>query len=386
MAATLNTLSCGSGGLLTPVDSGSTTPTSTPTTGTGALAFVTNFNDGKVSSFKRNTTTGVLTHSGQVLVGAKKGPRGVVAAPSGSFLYVANLGDDNIYEFSINSTNGILTPLSPAFISNGSGTGPDQLAINSAGTLLWVTGAIKGLVTTYAVNTSTGQLTQNSSLGGFNTPFGLALHPSLSVLYMTDTGTGLIWPLSFDSNGKLSKGTAVTSPDVAAVTPGLVVVDSAGAALFTADQKTSEVSSFSITAGTGALTPVAAVQNSNVNDAPVGIGIAINNSNEYVFTANRGIANSVPGSVSSFLVTNSTTVITPPVTVPQAGGAPINGALGLVVDPQGVFVYTTDNFDGTISESKIKGSCGIQLCEVGLVSAEKPANANSGPFGITLAQ
>ena len=111
----------------------------------------------------------------------------------------------------------------------------------------------------------------------------------------------------------------------------------------------------------------------------------MNNSNEYMFTANRGIANSVPGSVSSFLVTNSTTVITPPVTVPRAGGAPINGALGLVVDPQGVFVYTTDNFDGTISESK-SGLLRDSLCEVGLVSAEKPANANSGPFGITLAQ
>ena len=92
MAAMLNTVSCTNNNGLLPQDNGngSNTPTATPTGGTGALAFVTNFNDGKVSSFTRNTTTGVLKRTGQVTAGAKKGPKGVVAAPSGSFLYVAN--------------------------------------------------------------------------------------------------------------------------------------------------------------------------------------------------------------------------------------------------------------------------------------------------------
>src|ERR1017187_1255250 len=88
IAAMLNMLSCGNSGLLTPVNGGSVSPTATPTTGTGTLAFVTNYNDGKVSSFTRNTTTGALKHTGQVSAGAKKGPLGVVATPNGNFLYV----------------------------------------------------------------------------------------------------------------------------------------------------------------------------------------------------------------------------------------------------------------------------------------------------------
>src|SRR5258708_34848603 len=87
IAAMINTASCNSSGLLQPVSSNSATPTTTPTPGTGALAFVTNFNDGMVSSFTRNTTTGVLKLKGQVTAGAKHGPKGVVAAPNGTFLY-----------------------------------------------------------------------------------------------------------------------------------------------------------------------------------------------------------------------------------------------------------------------------------------------------------
>ena len=101
MAVMLNTVSCGQQwtALRRSAAAVPTTPTATPTAGTGALAFVTNFNDGKVSSFTRNTKTGALKRTGQVTAGAKKGPRGVIAAPSGSFLYVANINDDNIYEF-----------------------------------------------------------------------------------------------------------------------------------------------------------------------------------------------------------------------------------------------------------------------------------------------
>ena len=108
----------------------------------------------------------------------------------------------------------------------------------------------------------------------------------------------------------------------------------------------------------GALTPIIAVANSSVGDVPVGVGIGVNAGAEYLFTANQG-----GGSVSSFTVTSGTNVITPPVPC-RSRRSTYNGPTGLVVDPQNLFVYTADNFDGTVSQSSIKGSCGIQLCEV----------------------
>ena len=375
IAATLFMLSCGHGGFLSVVNNNGSA-TATPTPGTGSLAFVTNYNDGKVSSFTRNTTTGALKHTGQVTAGAKKGPRGVVASPSGSFLYVANIGDDNIYEYSIKSTNGTLTPLSPAAVSNGSGTKPDELAINSAGTLLWVTGAA-GTVTSYTVDTATGQITSIGPIGGFSVPYGITLHPSLAVLYVSDTSTGLIWPMSYNtSTGALTKNfTAVHSSDVNANTPAAIAIDSGGDSLFIADQVLGEVSSFTVDTITGALAPFAVYPNSSTGDVPIGLGMATNGGFEYLFTANSG-----GNSVSSFLASQTT------LTVPPTLATGYSGATGLVVDPQNLFLYTADNGNGTVGQATIKGACGSQICAGSLVPTESPANANSGPWGVTLAQ
>jgi len=242
--------------------------------------------------------------------------------------------------------------------------------------LLWVTGAHNGTVTAYTVNGSTGQLTRKSSIGGgLTTPFGIAVHPTLSVIYVSDTSTGLIEPMSYNTNtGKLAKNfTAMHSADGSANTPAAIAIDAAGVSLFVADQKIGEVSTFAINSN-GSLTQGPTFPNSSTSDVPVGVGIAVNTGNEYLLTANQG-----GGSVSSFLVSGGTNVIVPPVVA-----GPYNGPTGLVVDPQAAFVYTTDKNDGMVSQSMIKGSCVTQICAGGSVATESPAKPGSGPFGITL--
>ncbi len=375
IAAMLNILSCDTSGLLGS-SNGSSSPTATPTSTTGTLAYVTNYNDGKVSSFTRNTTTGLLKHTGQVTAGAKKGPRGVVASPNGNFLYVANIKDDNIYEYSINSTKGALTPLSPAAVSNGSGTKPDQLAISSDGTLLWVTGAA-GKVYWYTVDDTTGQITSGGSIGGFSVPYGITLHPSLAVLYVSDTSTGLIWPMSYNtSTGALTKNfTAVHSADGSANMPAAIAIDSGADSLFIADQVIGEVSSFTMDGTTGALAPASVYPNSSTGDVPIGLGMATNGGFQYLYTANQG-----GNSVSSFLASLTT------LTVPPALVTGYTGATGLVVDPQNLFVYTANNGNGTVGQVVINGTCGASICAGPSIPTESPANAGSGPWGVTLAQ
>jgi DNA-binding beta-propeller fold protein YncE len=292
-AVMLNSAACNPTGLFGNSGGGNgvVSPTATPTAGTGALAFVTNFNDGMVSSFTRNISTGVLKRSGQVMAGANKGPKGVAVAPSGSFLYVANNKDDNIYQFAVSSTDGTLTPLSPAFISNGKNSGPDELAINNAGTFLWVTGAGNGTagsgsVTTYGVNSSTGQLTKNSKVTGLSSAFGIAVDQTSSIVYVTDHGAGLVDSFSIGKKGALTPIGSVQDIGGPGGTPGFIAIDPLRNFIYVTDLSFGVLSTISTTDGAlafGSILPSTAMAT-----FPIGVGYASISSGNFLFTANQG--------------------------------------------------------------------------------------------------
>ncbi len=378
IAATLNVLSCGSSGLLSPV-SGSSSPSPTSTkTPTGSLAFVTNYNDGQVSSFTRNITTGALKHTGQVSAGAIKGPLGVVASPSGSFLYVANIGDDNIYEYSIDSTNGTLKPLPTPAILNGAGSGPHQIAVNPAGTFLFVTGFANGTITTYAIDATTGQLTQQSKVIGLVNPLGITADSTGSFVYVADNKAGLVYSFSIGTSGALTQnGTPVYDLNAPGGTPGFIAIDPAGTYIYVTDLNAGVLSVLGVSGGGllfGSLMPSIVT-----NNMPIGIGYAAAASADFVFTANQGTA-----TMWSFQVP-SPGFPSPPV---QFGTGDLSAPTELVVDPQSLFLYTTNQNAGTVSQFSLSSTClaAGAPCFKRSVATESPAKANSGPFGITLAQ
>ena len=383
IAATLNTVSCTGNHTLFPQSNGggggSKSPTATPTTGTGSLAFVTNFNDGMVSSFTRNPTSGALTLTNpQVKAGANHGPRGVVASPNGNFLYVANMKDDNIYEFSVNQTTGALTKLATPSISNGSGSGPDELAINLAGTFLWVTGANKGTVTTYAINSKTGQLKQVSSkVTGLGSPFGIAVNSAGTIVYVADHGAGLVDSFSVGSDGVLTKTGSVPNLGLPGGTPGFIAIDPAGTFIYVTDLNAGVLSIIQ----TNPLAASPTVPSNTTGNVPIGIGYATLSSGNFIYTANQGNS-----SLWSFLVTAPGNVSQPV----EFGNGNLNAPTGLVVDPQNAFLYTTNqNAVGTVSQFSLSPTCSTAPgppCFVSNVATEHPANTSSGPFGITLAR
>lgn len=373
IAATINTVSCGSPGLLTlATNSGS--PTGTPTGGAGALAFVSNFAEGKVASFTRNTTTGVLKRTAFTAAGAKKGPKGLAFTSGGGFLYVANKADDNIYEYSVNTTTGVLSP--PASVSNGTGSGPDEIAINPAGTFLFVTGFTDGTVTTYSINTSSGQLTKASKRTGLVNPFGIAVDSTGSFVFVADNGAGLVYSFSINTTtGALTKINSV--PDLGSPgAPGFIALDPGGSFIYVTDLSAGEVGVLGVSAGT--LSFGSTVPGTTGPETPLGIGYATTaSSGNFIFTANQGTS-----TLWSFLVT-SPGFLSPPV----AFGSGLNMPTGLVVDPQNLFLYTTNqgNGAGTVSQFSLSSTClgAGAPCFVGNVNTG--GGANGGPFGIILA-
>ena len=84
--------------------------------------------------------------------------------------------------------------------------GPDELAINSAGTLLWVTGASNGTVTAYAINSLDRAAHQEKLDRRIQHSVRHRGASDTGRVYVSDTGTGLIQPMSYNTTtGALAK-------------------------------------------------------------------------------------------------------------------------------------------------------------------------------------
>src|SRR5579872_5684684 len=75
--------------------------TVTPTPVANAFLYATNFNDGTISAFQRNTNTGALTFIAKQSAGAVGGPVGVVVTSSNDLVYAVNAADNNVYQYTI---------------------------------------------------------------------------------------------------------------------------------------------------------------------------------------------------------------------------------------------------------------------------------------------
>ncbi len=344
--------------------SASATPTSSASPGTGAFLYASNYNDGRIAEFARNTSTGALTLKGTVTAGSSQGPRGLAVDPSNSYLYAANYADGYVHEFSI-SGNGTLSSIGKV----ASGTNPEAIAITPNGQYVYVINfgnGTNGTVSEYSIGSS-GTLSSIGTVTGIAGPLGIAITPDGSYLYVADNTAGVIWSYVINSNGTLtlsaaampSLGTTTGTPEFEAAAS-----DSSGEYLFVTDLSTGAVSGFMVSSGT--LIFAGTFTTGSVTNQPLGMGLALNGGNYYLFTAN-----SAGNSVSAFsrLAANLTLL--------NAIPGP-NAPTGLAVDPQGAYVYTGDSGDGTVAQMQINGSCGQPLCAMGTFNTESPANSNAG--------
>ncbi len=373
-AAVLSTVSCGGG--LFPEVTATATASSSPTPGTGEFGYVTDFNTGKVVMLTRNVTTGAITRGKAVGAGAKQGPKGLALTFGNNFLYVANNGDDNVYAYSIQS-DGVPSPLPTPSFSDGSGSSPEQIAINPSSNLLWVTNggnsSTPGSITSYAINTSSGELTNNGSLTGLSSPFGVIVDPSGDFLYVADHGAGTVNSYTINtSTGALTLLSSVSN-GVSGGTPVKLALDPSGSFIYVDDQSTGSMSSIGVS--NGELSTAVVFPPTQSDTGPIGLAIAQLSSGNFLLAAYQ---TSTANNIGSYLISPAGTLLTP-----NLSSFSVQAPTGIVVDEQNANAYTADQNDGTVAQWTLTGSCGATACFVGSIQTES-GSSTSGPFDIIL--
>jgi 6-phosphogluconolactonase (cycloisomerase 2 family) len=192
-------------------------------------------NPGQINVYEVNSQSGALYQiADSPYPSGGRNPVYEVASPNGLDLYVANHDDNTIVQFLI-GTDGKLYPVQTV---NTPGTEPVAMAINAAGTYLYVLDYYApaapgqpsftdlnpgpGAVVVYPINTSTGSLGSPLTTGTANYwdvqcfPSNLGLTPNGNFLYVANpntvlvttsppvTGTVPILPASCPSSGTVS--------------------------------------------------------------------------------------------------------------------------------------------------------------------------------------
>ena len=248
--------------------------------------------------YREDPNSGILT----VLVGspitAGNQVQSIIIHPSKKFLYAANQGENDVWQFNI-ATGGGLTEATSTIV----GTAPNLLAMDTAGSFLYVSNLGSNTISVFSIDATSGALTPVAapfSIGG--TALNMKLSPAGDVLFVTIGGN----PGFVESFSNPSSGNPGATSIQAGVNPNGLAIDPSGTHLYTGNFGDNSISAFTIGAN-GVLTPISGFPLGETFSAP--LALFIDNSGKYLYVANQGSSNLAAYGIGSdgglTLLTNS---------------------------------------------------------------------------------
>ncbi len=352
--------------------------------------YVTNSknNPGQVNVYDVHGNSGQLT---QILDSpyptGGRNPVGVVTSPNFKYLYVINHDENTIVEFGI----GTDAKLYPQHTYNTPGTFPNAIAINTAGTLLFVTDTYQsqytaanpgpGALVVYPISQTDGSLgtpVANGnlsyyplSLGQTNVLNPTAVNVSSLIPVNSTTAVGtFVYVVSQNSTTGLGETSAFSVASSGALTPlpcspSTSVCDSSGNGNFSAgaapsaiastplgryvyvtDSERNQLLSYSVQANGQIVPSLTSPNNTDVFPDSV----TVDPRGEYVYVANYTANN-----ISAYTINPSTN---PGVTFVGSYGTGTGPTCVFVEPALGTYIYTTNFLDNTVSGLNIDLSTG----------------------------
>jgi 6-phosphogluconolactonase (cycloisomerase 2 family) len=223
---------------------------------------------GAIVSFNINSQTGVLTPTTASAINDNNQPVYLLVDPTGKFLIASNQADSsgrNYSVFSINSTSAVLFEVQGSPFTFGQDTKPQQIALNSSGSVLYAALSNSQQVNALNFDSTTGTITaiQGAPYPAQSLPSSIVLLPNGQFLYAGNGGAGSISQYSVNT----STGALTTSNVIQANNPVFLDVDSSGQFLLDISESSNMLSVYKIDSATGVPTLL------NNTNFPSGAGV-----------------------------------------------------------------------------------------------------------------
>ncbi|MFZ0320402.1 MAG: beta-propeller fold lactonase family protein [Candidatus Sulfotelmatobacter sp.] len=296
----------------------------------------------QLAVFREDPYSGVLTQLSESPYPVGSGAQTVVLHPSGKYLYVANpgQGENDISLFDINSDGTVneITPRTPA-----GGNLPFQLAMDPGGSYLYVANVLSNNISVFSITASTGALAQVGVALPINlSPNNMQISPSGNFLYVSGPGQpGKIEVFSLSAGVLTQIGVTPTADN----TPAGLAIDPGGSYLYAANPSANSISIYCIVPApctSGAVGPSGTLQ--QVPQSPLAdadqhpVALILNSTGSYLFVANQGSNN-----VSTYSITSGTGF---PVAVTDSPFATEAQPSFLAIDPNGKYLYVGNQSGG----------------------------------------
>lgn len=234
---------------------------------TGSVCLVANYGGGTVAAMKIGAD-GKLAESTSFHQHEGKGPNekrqerahahSINVSPGNKYAVAADLGADMLYVYKLDASTATLTLNEPKGVKAAPGAGPRHFTFHPNKRWAYAINELNNTVTAYVWDERKGTLAALGSAGTLpadysapNTTAEVRVHPSGKYLYGSNRGMDSIAVFRLDMNGM---PTLIQTVPTGGVMPRNFTLDAKGRWLLAANQRTGNITVFSIDARTGKLT------------------------------------------------------------------------------------------------------------------------------------
>jgi 6-phosphogluconolactonase len=323
-------------------------------------------NPGIVDQYAVDYASGALTSAGAP-VAAGNDPVSLVASPSGLFIYVVNRLDSTVQEFAVQGNGSLLSKN----VYNINGSLPNSIAIDPAGKFLYVTFTYQtgfssttpgpGGVAIFPVNAD-NSLGTVSTVNVGNNPVGVTTSffdhfvyvldqeasPKATILgFSQNTSTGALTPIPGTTITTVA-GKTVATGYAAGVTPSAIAEEPTARFLYVTDQAANQLIGYVVQAS-GALTPMV---NGPFSTGLFPVNLTIDPRGRLLYVVNFNAS-----TIQGYAIDTATG--TPSGAVGAFATATGTNPNCIAIDPAlGVYLYTSDNGDNTVTGEKLAPGTG----------------------------